>query len=60
LTLVANSRLLATIPKIRRPPHEEFGPDGASCEFAITVKIGVKPSKQMFSFPLDHIDWGQV
>ena len=42
LTLVANSRLLATIPKIRRPPHEEFGPDSASCEFATTVNSGVK------------------
>jgi hypothetical protein len=42
LTLVANSRLLATIPYIRRLPHEEFGPGRASCEFATSVKIGVK------------------
>ena len=39
MTLVANSRLLATIPNIRRLPHEEFGPGGASCAFAASVNI---------------------
>ena len=45
LTLVANSRLLATIPKIRRPPREEFGPDSASCEFATTVNLDSNAGK---------------
>src|SRR5262249_44177637 len=47
--LVANSRLLAKIPKTRRPLHEEFGPDSVSCEFANTVNPDTNPGIQLWT-----------